>query len=136
MSVFRFATLLGHVARSRATILGHRSPEPTIFVGEELAAWREALEGHYVGAQFGLVCGLQNQPAIEASGGCVALEKPGVCRLLGDAPARDVFLPAVQSERLRPETRVSAPTGGTQAATRPTRPPRLLATSLFGDESC
>lgn len=42
MTQLTFASLLGEVARSRAALPGHRSPEPTAFVGEELAAWREA----------------------------------------------------------------------------------------------
>lgn len=48
MREFGFASLLGHVARSRAKLPGHRSPEPTAFVGDELIAWREAFGGEAI----------------------------------------------------------------------------------------
>lgn len=47
MTQFVFATVLGQVARSRAALPGHRSPEPTAFVGDELIAWREAFGGDH-----------------------------------------------------------------------------------------
>ncbi|MFM9963110.1 MAG: 5'-3' exonuclease H3TH domain-containing protein [Planctomycetaceae bacterium] len=45
MTQVAFASLLGQVARSRSELPGHRSPSPTAFVGDELAAWRAAFGG-------------------------------------------------------------------------------------------
>lgn len=63
-----FATLLGQVARSRAALPGHRSPEPTAFVGDELAAWRESFR-----QEAGLVASAPHYEVDSAAvpGGCL-----------------------------------------------------------------